>query len=29
MQAVAVRSDPAGPKIFTGPKDAALREART
>ncbi len=29
MQAVAVRSDPAGPKIFSGPKDAALREART
>jgi DNA-binding transcriptional ArsR family regulator len=29
MQAVAARSDPAGPKIFTGLKDAALREART
>jgi DNA-binding transcriptional ArsR family regulator len=29
MQAVAARSEPARPKVVTGPKDAALRAART
>lgn len=29
MQAVAARGDPVGPKIVTGPKDVALRAART